>query len=201
MLSMFLLGRNQKGKYSTTTVEILSVFWRSLRALHHRGFCPSARSSFIHHFTTFGEFSKTQIKMWLSHLVNVMLNIVFIQLVSWLMLATLLDTWAQSAKLTQQNHSRPRFFSFNSSASLFWARLILWRWNLTKFGIVCDNIITPHGAWCMQVNRLDCNPEPVNAPHSSSLGLHLACEERKTAPPYIWYNLWVLLRPCPGLWA
>ncbi len=30
--------------------------------------------------------------------------------------------------------------------------------------------------------------------------LHLACGE-KTAPPYIWYNLWMLLRLCPGLTA
>lgn len=67
----------------------------------------------------------------------------------------------------------------------------------------------------MQLSSLDCNPELSTFHQSSSLGLGLFTEtlwaaesgryilhvERKTAPPYIWYNLWMLLRLCPGLMA
>lgn len=84
---------------------------------------------------------------------------------------------------------------------------------LTKFGMGCDNIIVPMEL----LNSLHCNPELSTFHHSSSsLGLrivyrntldwrnewplHPACGE-KTAPPYIWYNLWMLLRLCPGLTA
>lgn len=68
---------------------------------------------------------------------------------------------------------------------------------------------------CEQLNSPDCNPELSTLHHSSRLGLVLFTEtlwigesgryilrvERKTAPPYIWYNLWMLLRLCPGLTA
>ncbi|TMS21233.1 hypothetical protein E3U43_015206 [Larimichthys crocea] len=81
--------------------------------------------------------------------------------------------------------------------------------------MVCSNIIIPMGLVCEQLNSLDCNPELSTFHHSSSLGLGLFTEtlwigesgryilhvERKTAPPYIWYNLWMLLRLCPGLTA
>lgn len=55
------------------------------------------------------------------HLVILMLNIVF-ELVAELMPSATLYIWAQSDKLTSQKkvQIRPRFFSFNSSATLFW---------------------------------------------------------------------------------
>lgn len=133
--------------------------------------------------------------------------------------STTLYIWAQSGELLSQKNAqiRPRFFSFNWSATLFPDNLTHPHTiEFTKFGIACDNIIIPMEAGCERLNSLDCNPEPSTLHHSSSLGLgivyrntldrrewslHLACGGGKKTPPYIWYNLWMLLRLCPGLTA
>lgn len=93
--------------------------------------------------------------------------------------AATLYIWAQSCKLTSQKNAqiRPRFFSFNSSATFVLDNLTHPHTiELTKFGMVCDNIIIPMGLVCKQLNSLDCNPELSTFHHSSSLGLGLFTE-------------------------
>lgn len=144
-----------------------------------------------------------------------MLKVIFDNLLAELMPPTTFYIWAQSGKLTSQKNAeiRPRFFTFNSSATLFLDILTHPHTiQLTKFGMVCDNIIILMELVCKRLNSLDYNPDLSTFHHSSSLGLglfaetlwierewslHLACGE-KTVPPYIWYNLWMLLRLCQG---
>lgn len=88
--------------------------------------------------------------------------------------STTLYIWAQSGELPSQKNAqiRPRFFSFNWSATLFPDNLTHPHTiEFTKFGIACDNIIIPMEAGCERLNSLDCNPEPSTLHHSSSLGL------------------------------
>lgn len=75
-----------------------------------------------------------------------MLSIVLDKLEAELKPSTTLYIWAQSGELTSQKNAqiRPRFFSFNSSATLFSDNLTHpHTMELTKFGMVCDNIIIP----------------------------------------------------------
>lgn len=78
--------------------------------------------------------------------------------------------WAQSGMLASQKNAQicPRFFSFNSSAIFFLTHP--YTIELTKFGIVCDNIIIPMELVRASVYRLDCNPELSTFHYSSSLG-------------------------------
>ena len=115
------------------------------------------------------------------HNIILMLNIILDKLVAELMPSTTLYVWAQSGERTSQKNAqiRPRFFSFNSSATLFLDNSTHPHTiELTKFGMACDNIIIPMelGFFCERLNSLDCNPELSTFHHSSSLGLGLFTE-------------------------
>lgn len=176
---MIHLEGKQTKILSRPSLLLRSQIFLSSGALNQGGFGPSAIPLiFTHHNANLVNLNATKGKLpSTSHKFNA--HIIVDNLSAELMPPTTLYIWAQSGKLTSQKNAEicPRFFSFNSSATLFLDNLTHPHTiELTKFGMVCDNIIILMELVCKRLNSLDYNPELSTFHHSSSLGLDLFTE-------------------------